>query len=372
MQVVHVSKVTGIAGSEGHLLRLLPGLMQLDVDVHMIVLEDPRQPATSFCHALETRGVPVETLPISHHIDPRLPDRLTRRFRALGPDIVHTHLIHADFYGLPAASRAGIPVAISSRHNDDAFRHNLFIKWLNHRLMRHAGQIVTISYALERFVIEVEGIDPDRVMTVHYGLEAPESNLQEAGREARARLGYEKEPLVGAFGRLVRQKGFDILLEAFALIRAEHRDARLVIVGDGNQRSSLEAQAQKLGIGDVVQFTGWVEDASTLMPACDMIVVPSRWEGFGLVTLEAMGYARPLIVSRTSALPEIVLDGKNGLHVPPEDVATLAAAISDLLTHPEKRAAFGEAGYRRLMKEFSVEKMVQSMRDVYYKALSAR
>jgi glycosyltransferase involved in cell wall biosynthesis len=365
MRVTHLSKVTGLAGSEGHLLRLLPGLARHGVEGRLIVLEDPRHPVEPFCRALRERGVEVELIAIGGHVDPRLPGHLTRRFRALRPDLVHTHLIHADLYGLGAAARAGVPCAVSSRHNNDAFRYNPVIKWLNRRAMRHAARVITISHALARFVDRVERVDPARIVTVHYGLEAPPSD-PEARSKARARLGYAGDgPLAGFFGRLVRQKGVDVLLDAFSHVHRQHPTARLVVVGDGPQRPALEQQARKLGLGEVVTFTGWVEGARDLMPACDLIAVPSRWEGFGLVTLEAMGHACPLIVSQTSALPEIVVDGETGLHVPPEDPAALAGAINDLLADPETARAFGRAGYERLVTVFSVEKMVQATLDVY-------
>jgi glycosyltransferase involved in cell wall biosynthesis len=124
-------------------------------------------------------------------------------------------------------------------------------------------------------------------------------------------------------------------------------------------------QADRLGLREVVRFAGWVDDARRLMHACDLITVPSRWEGFGLVTLEAMACARPLIVSNTSALPEIVVDGKTGLLVPPEDSASLASAIARLLAHPDLAAQMGQAGYQRLIEEFSVDKMVCATLDLY-------
>ena len=372
MRVVHLSKVTGIAGSEGHLLYLLPGLIEHGLDVHMLVLEDPRHPVGAFCQALEEAGVGVTRVPISGHLDPLLLSRLRRQFEHLRPVLVHTHLLHADLYGLLAAAQAGVPHAISSRHNNDAFRRNPFIKWLNRRAMRHAERVIAISQALARFVCDVEGIAPRKVVTVHYGLEPPPSSpgLRE---KARAALGYgEREPLVGVFGRLVRQKGIDVLLDAFRHVSRSYPEARLVIVGDGPLRSELEAQARRLGLGKTVRFTGWIAQARDLMPACDVITVPSRWEGFGLVTLEAMGYARPVIASRTSALPEIVLDGETGLLVPPEDSAALADAINRLLGDPEYAATLGQAGYRRLVTHFSVEKMIRATLDVYGEVMGER
>jgi glycosyltransferase involved in cell wall biosynthesis len=365
MRVVHISKVKGIAGSEGHLLRLLPGLIKQGVEVCMIVLEDPRYPAASFCHALEERGVPVETMPIRGHFDPLLLLRLSRKLRSLRPDLVHTHLIHADLYGLPAAKWAGVPAAVSSQHNDDAFRHHLAIKWINQWVMRYADRVIAISHAVARLMSETAVIDPVKIVTIYYGLDAS-PQLPTAREMARTALNYRPtDQVIGMFGRLVRQKGVDVLLDAFSQVHVRYPSARLVIVGDGPLSSQLKGQAQRLGLEGVVKFTGWMERASRLMPACDIVVVPSRWEGFGLVTLEAMGWSRPIVASRTSALPEIVLDGKTGLLVPPDDAVALAEAIEILLADSERATAMGQAGYERLVREFSVDKMVQATLDVY-------
>ncbi len=370
MRVVHISKVTGIAGSEGHLIRLLPGLIARGVDAQMLVLEEPRRPIDAFCQALDERGVPVERVLIGHHLDPLLLGRLTRALRRIQPDIVHTHLLHADLYGLTACRRAGVPHAISTRHNDDAFRHYRFIKWANGAAMGRAERVIAISHALERFVREVEGIAPDKVLTVHYGLELP-SPPPDARQQARRRLGCTDDGmLVGLFGRLVRQKGVDVLLEAFPAVCERHPDTRLVVVGEGSLRDDLEQQAARLGLDDRVTFTGWIENGRALMPACDLIVVPSRWEGFGLVTLEAMGYSLPIVASRTSALPEIVQHDETGLLVPPEDPPALASAINSMLSNPKRARAFGKAGYRRLGKDFTIDKMVEATLKVYADVLA--
>jgi glycosyltransferase involved in cell wall biosynthesis len=236
--------------------------------------------------------------------------------------------------------------------------------------MRRAERVITISHALEGFVREVEGIDPDKVLTVHYGLEPP-SPLPDARQQAREKLGCgENGALLGVFGRLVRQKGIDILLEALPTVHERHPDARLVVVGEGALRGDLERQVARLGLGDMVTFTGWIENGRALMPACDLIVVPSRWEGFGLVTLEAMGYSLPIVASRTSALPEIIQHDKTGLLVPPENPPALASAINSMLSHPKRARSFGKAGYRRLSREFTVDKMVEATLEVYADVLA--
>jgi len=374
VRVIHVSKVTGIAGSEGHLLRLLPGLAARGVDVRMVVLESPRSPVKAYVEKLTGSGVPTDVIPIIGHLDPTLVVRLMRLFQAHQPDIVHTHLIHGDLYGILAASRAktprrNAPYLISSRHNDDAFRRRFLLRRLNRALMRRVSRVVTISHALARFTVEVERTPTDKVVTIHYGLEAPELDNGARGR-ARANLGLGDVPVVGAVGRLVWQKGFDVLLCAFRRALMAHPQAQLVIVGDGPLRGALARQAAQLGIGQHVYFAGWRPDARDLMPAFDVLAVPSRWEGFGLVTLEAMGSALPIVASRVSALPEIVLDGETGLLVPPEEPGAFASVLVTVLDDPDRAAMMGRAGYERLREVFSVDRMAAATLALYQETLS--
>src|SRR5690554_5732964 len=365
MRAVHISKVKGIAGSEQHLLTLLPGLAAHGVEVSMLVLEEADGSAGEFCEALAERGIPARRVPIRGHLDPALPGRLAAELRAARPDLVHTHLLHADLYGLPAARRAGVPHAISSRHNDNPFRRNPVLKLANRLAMRRADRVIAISHALADFVRRVESIEPGKVVTVHYGLE-PREYPPDVCETARAAWGIAPDaPLIGYFGRLIEQKGVDVLIEAFARVRREHGRARLVIVGDGDLRPALEEQARVAGVGDAVHFAGWVADAARLMPGCDIIAMPSRWEGFGLVALEAMAAARPLVASRVSALPEIVVDLETGLLVPPGDPAALAEAIAGLLADPAWAQAMGQAGRARLVEAFSPGRMIDETLAVY-------
>lgn len=365
MRVLHVSKIKGIAGSERHLLTLLPGLARAGVDLSMLVLEEPGTPADDFCEAVAAQGIPADRLTITGHIDPSLLNSLTATIKAARPDIVHTHLLHADLYGQLAARRAGVPHTLSSRHNDNPFRRNPILKMMNRLAMRRADRLIVISGALAEFATQVEGIPPERVVTVRYGLEPL---TYPPGQRERVRAEWNipaDAPLVGFFGRLVDQKGVDVLLRAWGGLQEDYPAARLVIVGDGVLRAELESLADALGVCGSVIFAGWQSDASLLMPACDVLTMPSRWEGFGLVALETMSAARPLVASRVSALPEIVDDLHTGLLVPPGDPDALAEAIGGLLADPAWASALGQAGYQRLVDVFAVDKMVQATLDVY-------
>jgi len=372
MRVAHISKSTGMAGSERHLLSLLPGLRKRGVETRVLVLEDPRRPANSWCRALEERGEAVERVPIHEHLDAGLVRRIVQRLGACKPDVVHTHLLHADIYGLAAASRAGVPHAVSSRHNDDAFRRNPLIKWLNHRAMRHAECVIAVSDSVARFVSKVEGVPAQRVVTIHYGLDVP--CCPEDTREmARSRLGITGNrdlTLIGFVGRLVHQKGADLALHAFAEAHRGYPQSRLVIVGDGPLRQDLEAQTHRLGLKESVTFAGWIDEASDIMPAFDMVVAPSRWEGFGLVVLEAMSHGLPVIATSAGSFPEIVIGGETGLLVPPECPAALAKAMEVLLIDPRHGAAMGRRGQSRVAGSFSVGKMVDATVRVYERIMT--
>ena len=343
MRVTHITKATGVAGSEGHLLRLLPALRQLGVDASLLVLEDPRHPVPGYVEALAEEGVPAQVVPIRGHLDLGVVGRLASHLRDPRPDIVHTHLVHADLYGIWAVASAGAPHVVSSRHNDDPFRHNPLIRLANRAAMSRAARVIAISHALASFVERVEGVPGNKIVTIHYGLEAPPLPEPSARERARETLGVDQDaPLVGFVGRLVRQKGADVLLDAFAHVREAIPSTRLALIGDGKERDELENRVGRLGLDAAAFFTGWLDGAADLMAAFDVLAVPSRWEGFGLVTLEAMARSVPVVASRVSALPEIVADGETGLLVLPDDPNALADALAALLADPDRARALAD------------------------------
>lgn len=366
-RVIHLSKMTGAAGSEGHLLALLPGLRARGVDARLWMLVEPGNPVQDYVDRAEALGVPVERVIIRRHFDPGLWRRLAVRLRDARPDLVHTHLIHADLYGIPAARWAGVRGVVSSRHNDDRFRRWLPVRALSRWLWRQADAGIAISEAIRRFAIAYEGVSPQKIHTIHYGLDPASVH---APPDARTRLRQElglpaDAPLVGSVCRLIEQKGLDNALDGFAQVVAEFPAAHYAIAGDGPLRGALEAQAARLGVADRVHFLGWRADAPAIFAALDVLLAPSRWEGFGLVFLEAMALGVPVISTRVSAIPEVIADGETGWLVPPDDPAAIAGALRAALADPGERCRRGEAGRARLESQFTVDAMVERTLAVY-------
>ena len=364
MRVVHVHRLSGIGGSERHLLVLLPALTRLGLEPMLLGLDDPAGDPEPVYEALEAAGVPTFRLPCPRDVDPALARRVVRSFRGLRPDLVHTHLVHADVYGGLAAARTGTPL-VSTKHNDDRFRTGPF-RYVERGLAVAVRRVIAISHALARFSVEEVGLPARKVRVVHYGLD----ELPPAWAEDDpARVVAEGRRVLLAIGRLTEQKGLENAVAALPAIRGEHPDAVLVVLGDGPARARLAEQARALGVDDALVLRGRSGDVAAWLRRAEVFVHPARWEGFGLVVLEAMLAGVPVVATRGSAVPELVADEETGLLVAPDDPGSLAAAASRLLADPETARRLGDAGRARARAEFSVARMAERTQAVYAEAV---
>jgi glycosyltransferase involved in cell wall biosynthesis len=189
------------------------------------------------------------------------------------------------------------------------------------------------------------GVPAGRIAVIPNALNATEADGAHA-YNWRQRFGLADDCiLIGFVGRLVRAKGADILLRALALIDHDAWRLRVVLVGEGEEHHALEALVQELDLGDTVLFAGRMpcEQIFSAMKGFDVVVMPSRSEGFGLSALEAMACGLPLVASRVDALPEVVLEGETGLLFEPENPADLARKLTDVLEDTQLRKRLGQA-----------------------------
>ena len=363
MKVLHLHKLTGVSGSEGHLLALLPALREGGIDARFLGLDVPGTDAPHVHERLDELGVPRRSVRCGVDVSPRLARDVVRAVRAERPDLLHTHLVHADVYGSIAARVTGTPF-VSTRHNDDRYLLGPF-RYLDRAFARDAERIVAISDAVRGF-LERAGHDAAKLTTIHYGLDdlpaAPSSPTPaEAGIPAEA-------PLALAVGRLIEQKDHPTLLRAFARVRDEHPDARLAILGSGPLEAETRGLAASLRLADAVTLPGRTEIRDWLERA-DVFVHTSRWEGFGIVLLEAMLAGLPVVATRVSAVPEVVAEGETGTLVEAGDVEAVARELAGLLGDPERRRRLGEAGRARARIEFSVARMVERTIALYRESI---
>ena len=359
--VLHVGKVSGISGSEAHLLTLLPDLRERGWDVRFAHLHENEPGAAEFARRLAAAGVPVEGIRLPYAADPLAFTRLLRLVRRVTPQVLHTHLVHADFYGLVAGALARVPVRVSTKHGFNFFRGRRAFAVADRGVARLAHLQIAISGGLAHYLAETEGFDERTFEIVHYGIA---SGPEPAPYPGGSRLLF--------IGRLVPVKGIDTLLRAFATALREQPDLRLDIAGDGPLRGELESLAGELGLAGSVRFLGRTEGVGAEMEQAATVVVPSLGEGFGMVALEAAERGRPVIASAVGGLPEIIADGRTGVLVPAGDAPALAAAIVALVRDPERAAVMGRAARERALAEFSLARCADRTDALYREALERR
>jgi glycosyltransferase involved in cell wall biosynthesis len=340
--ILHVQKVAGISGSEAHLLSLLPGLRARGWDVRMLMLHEDEPGAWDFARELEARGVPLDAIRVRSDVDPIAFFRLVAYLVRKRPAILHTHLIHAEWYALLAGATARIPVRFTTKHGFNEFRETPYFGVADRAVASLAHVHIAISRGLARYLEDVEGFDRESFEIVHYGIE-PNGEPQPYA---------DGVPRLLCVGRLIPIKGHVVLLRAFAAARERLPGLELEIAGRGPLEPALKALARELDILDAVRFLGHVSPIQAAIERAAVVVVPSMGEGFGMVALEAMERARPVIAAEIGGLGELVRDGETGVLVPAGEAEPLTEAILRLAGDLELARAMGEAGRRRAVSRF--------------------
>jgi glycosyltransferase involved in cell wall biosynthesis len=358
--VIHMQKVAGISGSEAHLLSLLPRLRERGWDVRMLMLHEDEPGAWEFAQALRARGVPLDAIRVRADVDPIAFGQLLAYLIRMRPVILHTHLVHAETYGLLAGTAARVPVRFSTKHGFNEFREMPYFGVADRAVASLAHVEIAISRGLARYLEEVEGFDGESFEIVHYGIE-PDGEPP----------AYDSEvPRLLCVGRLIPIKGHIVLLRAFAAARQEVPELELDIAGRGPLEPALRALARELGVGEATHFLGHVTPIQGAIERASAVVVPSMGEGFGMVALEAMERARPVIAASIGGLGEIVRDGVTGVLVPPGEADPLAAAIVRIASEPELGRTMGAAGRERALARFLQSFCTERTELLYEDALS--
>jgi glycosyltransferase involved in cell wall biosynthesis len=356
-------KVTGVAGAEQHLLRLLPALRARGIDARFLGMDVEGTDAARLYEGFERAGVPVDHVRCTHDLNPLMAHDVLQRVRERRPSLLHTHLVHADVYGAIAARLARVPF-VSTRHNDDRYQLGPF-RYVDRAFSAGASKLIAISDAVRRFLVEA-GLPDAKFETIHYGLdELPPLRSELSPGQAGV---PDDALLVLAIGRFIEQKDHETLLRAFAQVRRGSPRAMLAILGDGPLTQRTRTLSDELGLSGAVVFPGRLEPRDWLERA-DVFVHTSRWEGFGIVLLEAMLAGLPIVATRVSAVPEIVADGETGILVDPGDATVLAAALDELLADRGRARTLGAAGLARAHECFSVARMTDATAGVYARAV---
>ena len=287
--------------------------------------------------------------------------RLVRQLRAERPDVVATHCSkrHAPWV-LALRAGVGVPIVVHL-HNAAQTADGPESPGLTRLLLRCATRVIAVSEPVAAYARTILPSRADRVVCIPNGVEPGEFAGVAPMRRAR--------PYVLGVGRLAAQKGFDLLLPAFA---SAGTDAELVLAGDGPDRDALVAEASRLGVADRVTLLGGVDRATVAALLCGAAVVamPSRFEGHPLVALEAMQAGAPLVATDIPGMPASLRHGETGWLVPPDDIAALADALRTLLADPARARGLGAAAARAAADFLGWDAVTARVRAEYATAIA--
>jgi len=326
------------------------------------VAEDPT-------HLLFEKDLVAWTLAMGHGMV-RAGLALLRDWR---PDVVHAHDWLVTHPAIALASHASVPL-VATIHATEAGRHSGWLSQpLNQQihsvewwLANRADALITCSAAMRAEVSHL--FEVTDITVIHNGIEPRGWRPSPAAvRAARQRHCPDGAPLVLYFGRLEWEKGVQDLLAALPRVRRAFPGTRLVVAGQGRQAVSLVEQSRKLRVRRSVDFVGHLPDHDLVacLAAADVVVLPSRYEPFGIVALEAAAAGAPLVASTAGGLAELVVDGETGLSIEPGDVAGIAAAVGTVLSDPTAAARRAKAAKARLGAEFNWTGIAELTASVY-------
>ncbi|MBI4618167.1 MAG: glycosyltransferase [Planctomycetes bacterium] len=366
IRVRHVITTLDVGGAENHLLRLVSGFDPARFETRIAYLKG----AGTLADAFRAAGAGVDYWPLAGPVDPVRLVQMAWRLAAERPDVVHTHLFKGDFHGGIAAWLAGVPAIISTKHNEDPELLHPVFGPLGRLVLALDGAVVAISRSVARHVLATSLPDRRKIRVIHYGIDPPGPEARPNGAFRREMDLAEGTPLVVLVGRLEPQKDIGTFLDAAARVRALRPDVRFAIVGRGAEEGRLRERARELGLEEAVRFAGFRPDAAAILGEADAVALTSRWEGFGLVLVEAMSRRRPVVATAVGPVPEVV--GDAALLAPPGDPAAVADRLLAVLSDKRLAARLGQAGEARVRERFSADRMIAETVRLYVELLSKK
>lgn len=323
--------------------------------------------AAALAGDLEAHGIAVTSLGMQRGVpDPRAVMRLARTYRRFQPDVVHSHMVHANLLARAARLLQPVRLLISTAHNIDEGGRRMDLAY---RLSDPACELTTnVSVAGLRRYREVRAVRPDKSLFMPNGVDLKEFSRPAGSPEGiRAELGLGSRFVWLAVGRFREQKDYPNMLRAFG---ERERDSHLLICGDGELLPDMKNLAHTLGLADRVTFLGLRSDVPALLHGADAYLMSSAWEGLPLVLLEAAAAGLPIVATDVGGNPDIVTPGA-GILVPPGDHGALATAMTTLERTPaETRKEMGTAAREHVRRTYDLGHVVSTWESIYAHGLT--
>lgn len=366
-RIVYYIESRGFGGAEQMLFNLLRGL---DRDLwEPVLVYQPFPGILQFVERVESLDIDTLSVPTVKGLwDIRGLKNMIENLKELHPAIFHAQLVSnlKCTSGIVCAWFAGVKAILATQHSYQGVRaqriHQFYKLVFYQKLISiFADYYIAVSYKqAERLKRNV--ISGKKVKVVQNAVYFKDYCRKGDGDLLKSELKYKEDKcLVLTVARIDKLKGHKYLIEAAALVP----DTVFLLAGDGPERSAMEKKTRELKVEDRVVFLGQRNDIPELLSACDLFVLPSLLEGLPLSVLEAMCASKPVIATDIDGINEIIIDGENGLLVPPANSNALAEKIKLLLSDKLLAKRLAVSGKERALRDFSTEKMVNGVTDIY-------
>jgi glycosyltransferase involved in cell wall biosynthesis len=368
MRVAMIIDSLRIGGAQKLVTQFVSAVSRQTIESTVISLRG--DPVASNLDIIHSAGAEVESFPSRSLLDVGRLMRLIRFLRAEKFDLIHTHLSYANILGCLAGRFAGIPV-IATLHSTghDPEQKSRLITRLEEVILRYfARRIIAVGYTVASTFQERLG--PRAMDVIPNGVPAPIDLPPQARQQLRREIaGDENRVVIISIGRFVPAKGYEDMIEAFAVLHRQDPRSVLVIAGVGKLFEKIKNQISELQLEDSIICLGARNDVPQLLAASDIYASSSHWEGLPVALLEAMMAGLPIIATSVGDIPKVVTP-ETGIIVPPHKPACLAGALSDLVSAPVKARAMGAAARTRAMQEYSLESWIRRLTSLYEETLS--
>ena len=365
LKIAYILTPVEYGGSEKINLVFLKNVNRDNYNVHPILLIRPWEYNNIFVNELNKIGYTSSKIPVAKR--PAFVGRdyfrvircmyiLYKILASENYDIVHTHGYFADIVGSVTSHLLNIP-HIATCHGFISNDINLKIyKKIDKYSLRYCKRVIAVSRQIRRELLD-EGIKESNVITIANAVDYTigDNEIAAFRIERKIQLAVqEDEIIIGYVGRLSKEKGIEYLIRAGEILKKKNILFKILIVGEGNMRNELESEAYRMGLKDIILFTGFLTDVDRWLPVFDVFVLPSMTEGTPLALLEAMLYGIPVVASNVGGVPEIVKSEYNGILVNPGDTKGLADAICLLCENRELRTTLGKEARETVQTRYNV------------------
>ena len=362
--ILFINSITIYGGGELWMLTVMKELSARGYKVSLIC-----KPEAEIIKHVDN-NIDVLPLRIAGDFDPITISHMVKIYKKRKIDIVVSN-VGKDIRlgGLAAKFVSGVSI-IALHQVDRKIKNNLRYRFTYNSL---ADTIIVNSFATKNTLLKsTPWLLDKKIKVVHHGIDLNKfSELNTI--DLREQLGLsENDFIIGFVGRLSIQKGIKYMLDAFRMVAEKLKSVHLAIAGTGELEGMVKDFIAKFNLEKRIHLLGFRNDIPELMKIFDIFLLPSLWEGFGIVLIEAMASGKPIVATNASSIPEIVENGRNGILVTPENAEAISDALKKLISEPLLRIKFVKEGLKIVQEKFTIDRMINDYEKIFHELLNLK